>query len=106
MPIKINFTTFTDPLVAWANKQALNQFFNDITVPDATTLSKGVVTQLPNILNGGSIALTYVNLNVVDEHNNVVTTQVPDRASFLALYNSYISFILLAKAGGLILPDP
>jgi hypothetical protein len=43
MPANITFTEFTSSTVLFENKEAANAFFHDITVPNATATTFGVV---------------------------------------------------------------
>jgi hypothetical protein len=68
MPANITFTEFTDREIVWANVEAINTFFESITVPDATEDSAGVMTMVEAIssLSGVSIDNDYYTINVME----------------------------------------
>lgn len=77
MPANVNFTEFTDEEVFMEDREAANTFFENMTVPDATTASYGVVKKSTNV---ASIAVAYnltaISVQVLDSNNNIHEAQV------------------------------
>lgn len=73
-PAALTFTEFTDPRVLWVNVQAVNQFFNSITVsignaqiPAATLTELGGVEKMSLAAFAPPAAVaTYVTINLDD----------------------------------------
>lgn len=105
MPANIIFTEFTDPKVFFASRVAANQFFNAITVPDATTAVSGVIKKSGNIPATALPATTYVSLNALDAQGNVTITQVPSKNSYDQLYSFATNLLTALKAAGIMQGD-
>ena len=75
MPINIIFTEFTDEEILFATKDDANDFFENITVPDATTAARGVVkvATMPNAMSG-VVTPVYNVLNVYDDEGVIAAT--------------------------------
>lgn len=88
---QLQFELFTDEIVAWENKDALNQFFTDIRVPLATVGAAGVISR-----QGDSVAYTIIPLVNSDEFNLVLDEagslgQVPSAQSFNELKAAFVT---------------
>ncbi len=92
----LNFTPFEDEFIAWQDRAALQEFFEDIEVPVATTDDYGVVKKgvpitytgpaFPGIANNDAFNL------ILD---GVTLGPVPTLASFQELRDNY--FLLSVK---------
>src|SRR6266436_3640962 len=91
MPIgaPLNFTPFVDESIAWADRDALQTFFEDIRVPLSTSTTYGVSLKCAS--NGFNIT-PIIN---VDTFNLVVDGisigHVPTIQSFVELQNAFIA---------------
>lgn len=103
MPTPINFTEFTDEVVLWENKDAVNQFFSDITVPDATDSTAGVMTKAANV--SAPVDITYLTINVTDETGTVTPYVVVSKSNYDELKSKVVSILLAMKAAGIMVGD-
>ena len=103
MPAHLNFTEFTDDEILWVNKEAVNQFFNSVTIGDASENDAGVIFAAANQAALG--ASTYVSINILDELGVVTTTQIVSKDAFDALKAAYDDLILKLKVAGTMVGD-
>lgn len=98
MRAHLNFTQFTDEEIAWATKDDLNQFFQDITVDSASESDEGTVKRTANI--AAPAATTYANINVIDETGAITVTQIPSKNSFDELKSKFETLLSSMKTAG------
>jgi hypothetical protein len=110
-PANLNFTEFTDPRVLWVNVQAVNTFFNSITVsvsgeniPAATLTELGGVKQMALTAFNPPVAnATYVTINLddgsapVDIPSHDAFVDLKTRVDYLATYITALKAQLDAK---------
>ena len=90
MPSNINFTLFTDPTILWATKDAVNLFFQTVTVPNATISNFGVVKKatIPANPPSAPIALSAVNVPILNADGTVTTYTFVSKADLDSLNTS------------------
>ena len=66
MPANVNFTEFTDEEVFLQDKEAANTFFNNLTVPDATTSDRGVVKKAAAVAALGALTTYTITTLLAD----------------------------------------
>lgn len=103
MPIPISFTEFTDEEVFLANREAANEFFGDITVPDATDSTFGVVKKSVNL--PALAAATYVSIPIMLADGSIETTQVVSKAAYDLLQAKMTALLVAMKSAGIMVGD-
>ena len=75
MPATLNFPTFVDDEILFANKEAANTFFQGLQINDATPTTFGVVkkAQFPAAL-AGAIVPVYNTINVYDDNGSIAAS--------------------------------
>lgn len=75
MAIQITFPLFTDDEVLWLDKDAVNNFFNAVTVPSALTSAEGVVkkSSVASVSNT-TVTMTSYALSIYDDSGSLAGT--------------------------------
>lgn len=109
MPAPITFTEFTDQVVLFNNVGEVNQFFNDIRIPDATSTTRGVMLRTAPVTYSPVTLQNNDGINIVVDGTPIGT--VPTLAShaelaaaFEALSVSHAAVISVLKSAGIMLP--
>lgn len=104
---QLEFTAFTDEFIAWENRAALQEFFEDIRVPAGSTTDYGTFKQAaandytnPTLSNSDTFNL------IVDD---VPLGEVPTKESFVelktafnTLKDSYDSLLTKLRTAGIL----
>jgi len=101
MPVNINFPAFTDCHSRLASKEAANQFFSAIEVPDAGPGTSGVMEQCPNIPILVPVATVYANVTIINADGSQSQVNVVTQAAFDQLYAAMQTLLANLKSSGI-----
>lgn len=102
MPAPINFIPFTDVVYMFEDLEEANEFFGNITVPDATTSTFGVVKKSANVTGLDAFSTGNTDNYVFFESSEGVNSVVPSKASFDTLLATVQDLIAKLRTAGVV----